>query len=391
MDKENMMKKLVMLTALLAIAAWPMMAQTSAPSVGFDNYHYRQNMNCSDCHSMHASAHNNLTDGAAITTPLPAGSMGVNPYYPAPNPGAGRASLLKTDDVCETCHKDQTFAPDVYGDNMNGYTRSAGGIREDAVGGGHRIGSAIRPPGYDATNANNYFASGDLECVSCHSPHGGTGFRNLQGNSMRTALGANAGMAKPLFTKDTTFSATNDVNININGASRTWGTDSMAAYYGRDKVTYTKLATPVTMNSVNTSNRMDHFCGVCHGNFHGGEVSSPVGNGTGFVRHPTSTVIIADAGHGDNPVGKRWNSGPGTIAGRVLVGQKTLGNVKVYTADGTSDATSSSPGCVSCHKAHGNSNPFALIYPSRTAVDTTEEGGGAYRDLCQSCHPMGGY
>ena len=49
------MKKLgVVLAVLLAVAALPMMAQT--------NYHYNENMNCSDCHSMHASAHNNLTD-----------------------------------------------------------------------------------------------------------------------------------------------------------------------------------------------------------------------------------------------------------------------------------------------------------------------------------------
>ena len=55
------MKKLAVLSALLLIAALPALAQS--------NYHYNENMNCSDCHSMHASAHNNLTDGSAITTP----------------------------------------------------------------------------------------------------------------------------------------------------------------------------------------------------------------------------------------------------------------------------------------------------------------------------------
>jgi len=378
------MKKLSLLLALLVIVAVPAMAQTSAPSVGFDNYHYRQNINCSDCHSMHASAHNNLTDGSAITTSLPSGTMSLNPYYPAPNPGPGRKSLLKADDVCSSCHKDQTFAPDVFGDNVNAYIRSAGGVREDATGGGHRIGSTVRPPGYDATNANNYFASGELECTTCHSPHGGTGFRNLAGYGFPSTSST-----KPLFTKDTTFSATNDINININGASRNWGTDSLASYYGRDKITYTKLASPVTMNSVNSSNRLDHFCGVCHGNFHGGEVTATtVGNSTDFVRHPTSTVLISNAAHGAS----RWNNNVSPAnTGLTLIGQKTLKNVKVYTADGTYDEASSSPGCVSCHKAHGNNNPFALVYPSRTAVDTTEEGGGQYRDLCQSCHPMGGY
>jgi hypothetical protein len=48
-----MRKLTILLTALLAQS----------------NYHYNENMNGSDCHSMHASAHNNLTDGTAITTP----------------------------------------------------------------------------------------------------------------------------------------------------------------------------------------------------------------------------------------------------------------------------------------------------------------------------------
>src|SRR5947199_7238451 len=82
-EKSEMRKFTVVLAALLAVMALPLMAQS--------NYHYNENMNCSDCHSMHASAHNNLTDGSAITTPNVASSPNrtINPYYPAPNPGAG--------------------------------------------------------------------------------------------------------------------------------------------------------------------------------------------------------------------------------------------------------------------------------------------------------------
>jgi len=137
-----MRKLTILLTALLVVAALPLLAQS--------NYHYNENMNCSDCHSMHASAHNNLTDGTAITTPNGASSpnRAINPYYPAPNPGPGREALLKNDDVCSSCHKDQSFAPDVFGDNLNG--------------------STVRPPGYDGAGVGNYFAAGsELECVSC--------------------------------------------------------------------------------------------------------------------------------------------------------------------------------------------------------------------------------
>ena len=110
-----MKKATLVFAALLAIAAVPAFAQ----SVGFDNYHYNANMNCSDCHSMHASAHNNLTDGSAITTPNTTPGTAINPYYVAPASGEGRHYLLKNDDVCATCHDGKTWAPDVIGDNTN--------------------------------------------------------------------------------------------------------------------------------------------------------------------------------------------------------------------------------------------------------------------------------
>ena len=36
------------------------------------------------------------------------------------------------------------------------------------------------------------------------------------------------------------------------------------------------------------------FCGICHGDFHGGDAATDVvGDGTGFVRHPTGVAKIA--------------------------------------------------------------------------------------------------
>jgi Doubled CXXCH motif (Paired_CXXCH_1) len=359
------MKKLVVLTALLIIAAVPAMAQS--------NYHYNENMNCSDCHSAHASAHNNLTDGTAITAPnSPAASpnRAINPYYPAPNPGPGRAKLLKNDDVCETCHKDQTFAPDVYGDNTNGYIRSAGGVREDAVGGGHRVGSTVAAPGYKS-DVFNYFPAGSaLECVSCHSPHGSANFRNLIPYAMRGVIGsANAPKVSPTVAKAAAFDATKDVTI-LNGNTYAFGSGNMPSYYGRDAILYSRVAdgAEINFNGAKSSNHMDQFCGVCHGAFHGGDFTSDVvGNGTDFVRHPTSVVKIAS-----------------------FSSATAAANLKIYQTAATQNAATDSPGCVTCHKAHGNNNPFALIYPSPTAADTTEEGNGAYKTLCKSCHGMGG-
>ena len=354
----------VLFAVLLAAVAIPVMAQS--------NYHYNENMNCSDCHSMHASAHNNLTDGSAITTPNAGASPNreINPYYPAANPCPGRAKLLKNDDVCSTCHKDQTFAPDVFGDNVNGYIRSAGGVREDATGGGHKIGSTVRPPGYDGTNTGGYFGSGELECVSCHSPHGSANFRNLIPYAMRGAIGSgNIAKVSPTVAKAAAFDATKDVTV-LNGNTYVFGSGAMQSYYGRQAVVYSRTAdgSEIVFNGAKSSNHIDQFCGVCHGAFHGGDATTDnTGNGTDFVRHPTGVVKIAS-----------------------FSSATAAANLKVYQAAGAQNAATDSPGCLTCHKAHGNNNPFALIYPSPTGADTTEEGNGAYKTLCKSCHGMGG-
>lgn len=367
------MRKLAVLVALLVLAAWPVLAQTSN---GPSNYHYNVNINCSDCHSMHASAHDNQGAGTAITVPYTGpfgsapGSNVINPYYPNQPAATGREKLLKNDDVCSSCHDGQTFAPDEIGDNTNLYVRSAGGTRGTGdTGGGHRIGSTNPAPGYDGT-VINYFPSGStLECTSCHSPHGSGNFRNLVPYGMRTTAGFSGANMNATFNKSATFDPTYDANI-LNGDSWVFGANSGAAfntYYGRGAVSYAKSGT-YTYNGGTSSNRLDQFCGVCHGAFHGGNISdSTVGDGTDFVRHPTGVQLIGSFSNATSAA-----------------------NLKVYQAAGTPSAATDSPGCLTCHKAHGNKNPFALIYPSWTGADTTEEGGGEYKSLCKSCHGMGG-
>jgi predicted CXXCH cytochrome family protein len=364
------MRKLTLILAVLALSALPMMAQS--------NYHYNENMNCSDCHSMHASAHNNLTDGSAITDPNTTPGTVINPYYPTPNPGPGHHALLKAADVCATCHDGKTWAPDVIGDNVNTYARSAGGTREGTTGGGHKIGSTLGAPGYDGTNVGNYFPAGTtLECASCHSPHGGAGFRNLVPYAMRGAVGAaNAAFVTPTVAKAAAFDATRDVTI-LDGNTYTFGQGAaaMATYYGKNKTVYSRNAAGITFNGSTSSNRMDQFCGVCHGAFHGGLIGDQVGDGVDFVRHPTSVVTMADAAHG---------------APNTTFNANAQANIKVFQVAATPSNTLDSPGCISCHKAHGSNNPFGLIYPNRTIVDPSEDGAGNYKDLCKSCHSMGG-
>ena len=64
--------------------------------------------------------------------------------------------------------------------------------------------------------------------------------------------------------------------------------------------------------------------------------------------------------------------------------------------------TDAQPGCVSCHKAHGNQNPFGLVFLNRNATSVDEQGGYGtgqtemangygvgYRNLCGQCHSQG--
>jgi cytochrome c553 len=123
-------------------------------------------------------------------------------------------------------------------------------------------------------------------------------------------------------------------------------------------------------NGAKSSNRVDQFCGICHGNFHGGDKTgdtATVSDGTTFVRHPTGVAKIGS-----------------------FSSATAAANLKIYQTAAVQNAATDSPGCLTCHKAHGNNNPFALVYPSPTGADTTEEGNGAYKTLCKSCHGMGG-
>jgi Doubled CXXCH motif (Paired_CXXCH_1). len=220
----------------------------------------------------------------------------------------------------------------------------------------------------------NYFPAGStLECVSCHSPHGSANFRNLIPYGLKNTAGYNAVMA-PSVSKGVAFDNTKDVTI-LGGNTYVFGSGNMQNYHGRQAVLYSRVAdgSEYSYNGAKSSNRIDQFCGICHGSFHGGDKNAPdnvsTGDGTSgaFLRHPTGLAKIGS-----------------------FASPTAAGNLKVYQLTATQTAATDSPGCLTCHKAHGNNNPFGLIYPSPTAADTTEEGGGAYKTLCKSCHSMGG-
>lgn len=373
-----MSKKSIVLLAALAIVAMPALA---------GEYHSSATNVCYDCHTMHYSMQHGFAGepGPVPTTPQ-AGGFWLGP-------GGPYQFLLKMDvnQLCLECHDGQTFAPDVLATDTNaGSTtqgRSAGALNEAGVvlpgydeWKGHTLGSTDVPPGYNPTVANFpgtvYDPTVGLECIHCHTQHGRPeSYRNL--GPRRDSSGN--------FIVDYVISTTNDPtkDVWINIASYTAGSGdptTMAPYYDNASTRYNRI--DAVVGTTQTSNELDRMCAACHGDFHGGPGDAGIG-GTladpeAFIRHPTSGVVLGGLGGGHS-----------NLARYVAATNK----VKVYTLDYTG-YTNTSPGCISCHKAHGNQNPFGLIFMDRLAGTISEEGTGTdvaagMRDLCGQCHVQG--
>jgi hypothetical protein len=396
-----MKRILVAVVALVVAAALPALA---------GEWHSGGNNVCTDCHTMHFSMQHNW-DG---TTPVPtvptvsAAGMSGN-WLGASGPNQ---FLLKApaNQLCLTCHNGQTFAPDVFAVNTNAGSqptgRSAGAVNDPTAGApydtykGHTLGQTGNPPGY-AAGATFYDAVAGLECISCHAQHGPpASYRNLGPYSMPDA---GTSKVRPTYVISTTNDTTKDVWINIATGYQagTGNAGTFAPFYDASNVSYNRNDAATVLNGGTaqlTSNRMDNFCGECHGQFHGGTGDANIGGGTlgatadGFVRHPTSQQVIGSATAGGHSSLTRYAA--------------NVTKVKVYANDrvGYTDAT---PGCVSCHKAHGNQSPFGLVFLNMNSTsgygtgDGYESGGLAtgetetlsygkgYRNLCGQCHSQG--
>lgn len=377
-----MKKTLITLIAVVAIVALPAMA---------GEWHTGSNNLCTDCHTMHFSQTHNW-DG---TTPVPTTPAANGNWLGAVGPN-NFLLKLPANDLCKSCHDGQTFAPDVVGVDVNGSVRSAGALNEVALGApyehwkGHTLGSTNVPPGFNPAvvglSPTWYDAANGLECINCHTQHGIAGsYRNL---GPRALTSTNL----PTYVISTTNDETKDVWVNMAGpyVPNTGVAATFTQYYANATTLYNR--NDRTVGTTQTSNGLDTQCASCHGNFHGGPADSTIADGEtiaaldGFIRHPTGGINIGAsgaAGYGGHSALSRYT------------GATT--KVKVYSdAAGYTDAT---PGCVSCHKAHGNQNPFGLVFLNRNATTVTEEGGwGAseaqtqmqgYRNLCGQCHGQG--
>jgi hypothetical protein len=294
------------------------------------DYHTGSTLKCYQCHVSHTSDSHTYTDDNA------------DAYISSGDPAAHMLKQADVTALCLSCH-DGAGAVDVYGATQGGQPmhRSAGCFNGDASGpyspfsstNGHNLkGGGDTPPG----GSGSY----NLDCVSCHDPHGNNYYRNLKD------LG-NGGITYAKIANDTS----KDVF-----ELKPYPNNLVADAYDASSISY---------NAPNGGvSHMEGFCVSCHTNIH---TASPQSGS--WTKHPS--------------VGYSKPYTTGTVSPL-----KTLGGTPVAGGSGTLVAGQVS--CVTCHKAHGSTHPFGLIYDNRTTTDiedsTTSE---SVQVTCKHCHEQG--
>jgi hypothetical protein len=130
------------------------------------------------------------------------------------------------------------------------------------------------------------------------------------------------------------------------------------------------------------------FCKQCHTDFHGSASDANMRNTAGatgaeWYRHPTANSNIGAVGGGHSSLSQFRNN---------LYRTKIMSPTGVWGTQGTAWAAAPAdltPSCMSCHKAHGNTRAFGLIFATGTVAVDENGDGTNYRQLCGQCHRQG--
>jgi hypothetical protein len=320
-------------------------------------------------------------------------SPGTPTDYSAVGP---QPALLKdkVNELCLSCHNRTTVSIiDVFNSTPAGATelRQAGGLNVKA-GASTRI---TNETGYDEMNGHTLYstatapggtwsnATEGLNCVDCHMPHGHvpTQWRNLW---MSTTSG------DKFYNKALTYS--NDATAP-DKTKDIWEMGSEV--YAQEDVWFNEPD--------QTKSHYADWCQSCHTNFHGASGGSEVGGQSGgytfsspveWVRHPNADVNIGHQTGADYVSSlARYQSRTNKV--------KVMSNAAAVVADWTAGPADATPSCFSCHKGHGDQNPFGLILMAGDGSTLSEEGDAtgllstqttrpaAPTPLCQQCHIQG--
>jgi hypothetical protein len=312
-------------------------------------YHYGETLICSDCHVMHASMQHNYQGTVE-------GEGGVSgfPYEFEPSP-----NLLKAPDpldVCLACHDGQVGIPDVVGADVNGLQeRSAGFFDEPEVENprGHDLGRGL-PKAPDELCSRCHWGDPEdrkVTCIDCHNPHGNGNPRNLQWASWPEATPP-LGLFNP---------------PGVTGLDK----------YERQNVAYGTLNTSELREVTN-------MCLDCHHVFTGAWYNDPDGDNIHSL-HPSydserddPNNIAQGAARGTTDP-EHWEAGQGSgFEGTERVPFVTSGATN-YDEATVIDADINGVFCLSCHKVHGSSSAFGLVWE----LDMSDPRRG-----CDQCHAV---
>jgi predicted CXXCH cytochrome family protein len=258
-------------------------------------WHRDASLRCSDCHTMH-------------------NSIGGQPmrYDLQESPALLLLRAADATALCLACHsgtRPSVSAPNVMAPSS--WDPPGGGFPADLADPGHlahSLGSApVLPPWGDTEVA--------MGCVTCHSPHGTSAYRNL----VTSPSGTGRATAPPTVNQLVTAGGGNPDQV-----------------YVRSNVVY------VTGLSA--------WCLDCHNLITPGH-----SNGAEAPAHPWDRTIFGSTQ-------TDWDAWTGTIVNRTAV-ENPIGAPPPDTADRVF--------CLSCHKAHGSPNPAALVYADGVTMSST--------------------